>query len=140
VKLISYIDNLAHKNSEALSFIPLPKIESYIKVGQVLTETENDDLCGYLIWGNGWPVLRIYQACIQYDVRQLRHGMNIVKQLIQIAEKRHCVAISLWCADDLEANAFWQSIGFQFAGQREGGKRRGRKHNRWILPLNNLLS
>lgn len=45
VNLIKYIDNLAHKNSEALSFIPLPKIESYIKVGQVLIEKENGDLC-----------------------------------------------------------------------------------------------
>lgn len=136
---LKYIDDLAHKNSEALSFIPLPKIEKYMAVGQVLIETENDEPCGYAIFGNGFPVLKVYQACIQYDARRLQHGMWIVKRLICEAQKRHCSAISLFCADDLDANRFWQSVGFMFAGQREGGKRRGRKHNQWVLPIETML-
>jgi hypothetical protein len=50
----------------------------------------------------------------------------LVNRLIDIARERNCIAISLWCADDLESNGFWQAMGFHFGGQREGGQKRGR--------------
>jgi hypothetical protein len=40
---LKYIDDLSHKNSEALSFIPKPRLAQYIDHGQVLIEIENDD-------------------------------------------------------------------------------------------------
>lgn len=138
--IVDYVSDLAKKNSEALSFIPFPKLKAYAERGQLLIETENEDPCGFLVWGWGFPVLKIYQACIQHDARLQEHGINLVYRLIEIATARNCVAISLWCADDLEANQFWKSAGFIFTGQREEGKRRGRKHNHWILPLRSLLT
>lgn len=134
-KIVVYADDLARKNSEALSFIPRPKLEAYAANGQILTATENGELCGFLVYGMGWPQVRIYQACIQYDARRREHGMALVARLAEIARQRFCSDIRLWCADDLEANAFWRDAGFDYVTQRRGGRRRGRKHNLWVLPL-----
>ena len=137
--MLEYIKHLGKQNFHALGFIPLPMMEKYIEHGQVLMETENDDPCGYLLFGNGFPVMKIYQACIQYDARKIKHGMALLKRLIKIAERKNCTAISLWCADDLESNQFWKAAGFIFAGKRDGGKGRVRKHNKWVLPIGGLF-
>ncbi len=134
-RLVNYIDALAHKNSEALSFLPRPMLEHYAGAGQILMAHENDEPCGYLIHGNGDRWCKIYQACIQYDARRREHGFELVRRLVRKADSQGFEAISLWCADDLDSNDFWRAAGFTFAGQREGGRRRGRKHNRWILWL-----
>lgn len=133
--MLRYVLELARKNTEALGFIPAPKLEQYAAAGQLWMAYENDDPCGYLVFGAGWPVLRIYQACIQYDARRREHGLALLRRLIAYAIAHGYEAISCWCADDLEANAFWQAAGFVWAGQREGGRRRGSKHNRWVLWL-----
>lgn len=138
VKDLIYIDDLAHKNSEALSFIPMPRLEQYWQNGQILTSYENGELCGYLVYGLGWPVMRIYQACIQYDARRKQHGFELVSRLITIASSRSVSWISLWCANDLESNSFWREAGFEFCGVREGGRRRKRKHNLWKMAIHLL--
>ena len=131
---VRYAVDLAKKNSEALSFIPTPRIEHYRQAGQLLLATENDEPCGFLIYGLGWPLLKVYQACIQYDARRRKAGMELLGRLRSIAEHNQN-DISLWCADDLEANDFWQAAGFTLIAKREGGARRSRKHNGWLLPV-----
>ena len=130
-----FVVSLMEKNYESLGFLPRPKLEEYAQRGQVLLELENDEPCGYLVYGNGWPRLRIYQACIQYDARRREHGISLVTKLVRVADERRCEMITLWCADDLDANAFWKVAGFSFGGQREGGMKRGRKHNLWVMRL-----
>lgn len=133
--LLGYVESLMEQNYEAVGFLPRPKLEEYAARGQILGATENGEPCGYLVYGNGWPRLRIYQACIQYDARRREHGLNLVAQLIGVATAKDCELISLWCADDLEANNFWKIAGFMFGVQREGGRKRGRKHNLWTMRL-----
>lgn len=130
---LPYIRDLMAKNYEAVGFLPTPRLEDYAERGQVLVQRENGEPCGYLVFGNGWPVLKVYQCCIQVDARRAAQATALVDQLVSIARGRNCVAVSLWCADDLESNGFWKAMGFHFAGQREGGRHRGRKHNRWVL-------
>jgi GNAT superfamily N-acetyltransferase len=130
---LPYVRDLMEKNYEAVGFIPLPRLEDYAERGQILVQYENDDPCGYLAYGNGWPVLKVYQCCIQVDARRAAQATVLVNRLIDIARERNCIAISLWCADDLESNGFWQAMGFHFGGKREGGQKRGRMHNKWTM-------
>ena len=134
-QLVTYADHLAKKNVEALSFLPRPRLLEYAVRGQLMVETENGDPCGFLVYGLGWPYMKVYQAAVEYDARRHEHGLALVGRLIQKARQRGCHAISLWCADDLAANAFWEAAGFAFAGKRQGGTRRGRQHNRWMLVV-----
>jgi ribosomal protein S18 acetylase RimI-like enzyme len=132
-----YADHLAQENSEALSYIPSPRLEEYARNGQILMAHENGEPCGFLIWGAGWPVMRVYQACIQYDARRREHGYTLVKRLLAIAEKRGVDSIMLRCANDLDSNEFWKAAGFTFAGQVPGGERRGRMLNIWRFTMPN---
>jgi len=136
---LTYVSSLMAKNYEAVGFIPEPRLEHYFQRGQVLLQTENDDPCGYLVFGNGWPRLRVYQCCVQIDARRLDHATELIRRLVNEAYRRHCTSISLWCADDLAANAFWKAAGFEFVGQRDNHNRRGRKHNGWLLRLPNSI-
>lgn len=133
--IVKFCDSLARRNSEALSFIPRPKLEHYAAAGQILTAQENGDPCGFLIYGNGYPTLRVYQACIQYDARRQDHGLALVQRLVKIATAKGAEGISLKCADDLEANRFWAAAGFRLVGKLPGGQRRRRTLNVYYLPL-----
>jgi N-acetylglutamate synthase-like GNAT family acetyltransferase len=137
---LRYIVDLQRKNYEALGFIPQPRTEEYLKRGQVLMAEENGELCGFLVYGMGWPTMKVYQACIQYDARRRDQGLALVARLIARASRSGHSQITLWCADDLDSNAFWKAAGFAFGGQREGGKKRGRKHNLWIYRLPDALT
>lgn len=132
---VPYVVDLARKNSDALSFIPSPRLEEYDRNGQILVAFENDEPCGFLVFGNGAETMRVYQACIQYDSRRRENGLGLVARLIEAANRKGCQEIALWCADDLESNVFWRIAGFTFAGQRVGGRARGRLHNRWTMTL-----
>jgi hypothetical protein len=134
IDTIKYINDLAKKNSEALSFIPLPRIEDYLRRGQILIQTENDDPCGFLIFGKE-RTIKVYQACIQYDARRKENGRILVDKLIALAKTKEASGISLWCAQDLDANEFWSECGFTKIKERDGGLRRGRKHNQWIMDI-----
>lgn len=138
-KAVRYVCDLAKKNSEALSFIPLPKLELYAGSGQIMLATENDDPCGFVVHGSNWPQLRIYQACIQYDARRREHGLALVERLVAKGMVTGCQDLRLWCADDLEANSFWGAAGFSPHAQRTGGKRRGRVHTLWARRLRSGL-
>ncbi len=134
-KCVEYCVDLHRKNTDALGFIPKPRLLAYASNGQVLIETENGDACGFMVFGNGCPTLRIYQACIQYDARRRKHGLNLVKQLREIALARNAEGIALRCAEGLAANAFWREAGFTHVRTTDGGRRRNRKIYTWYLPM-----
>lgn len=138
--MLDYILGLARKHTDEIGFLPKATVEHYVRAGQVLLETENNEPCGFLIFGNGWPRLKIYQACIQYDAQRRAHGLALVGRVIALASERGCDAVSLWCADDLPANEFWRAAGFQMLRSKPGGRRRGRDLNLWVywLPTNLL--
>ncbi len=125
MSIARYTEYLHKRNSEYLGFIPNSRIEWYQERGQIIPEYENNELCGYLIWGIGWPWMRIYQACVEYDLRWLGHGKRLVRKAVQIAKKNKCSAITLGCRDTNEAIKFWTALGFEILGTRKGGKRRG---------------
>jgi ribosomal protein S18 acetylase RimI-like enzyme len=130
---IPFVDALSKKHYEEIGFLPRPRLEHYRDTGQLWTQDENGEPCGFLVWGNGWPVLRVYQVCIQYDAQRRLHGAELVGRLIRKAEEEGYERISCWVAEDIEANSFWESMGFRRFGQRDVGNQRGRKHNGWVF-------
>lgn len=136
---VSYIVALARKESEAIGFLPRPRLEQYVQNGQVAIAHENGNLCGFLVWGNGFPILRIYQACIQYDARGMAHGAQMVGRLERAATARGYSAIQLRCANDLPANSFWRALDYDLVSTINGGATRRRTLNVWSKSLEEPL-
>ena len=123
------------QNYEAVGFLPMPVVEKYLAANQLWFQYENNEPCGYLIFGNGYPVCKVYQCCIQTDARRQNAASLLIRALIDRCNHHGFSSISLWCAEDLESNMFWQSMGFLKNGTRQGGKHRQRVHNHWVLKL-----
>lgn len=129
---INYVVGLSRKHFDEIGFVPRPRLEQYHDRGQLWIANEGKDPCGFLVWGNGWPVLRVYQACIQYDAQRRLHGAALVGRLINKAEAEGYEQISCWVANDIPANDFWKTMGFHMMATRYGGKKRRRQHNAWV--------
>lgn len=122
---VAYVMDLQRKNRESVGGLPQAAIEERLQRGTCLLGKLNDDPVGYLLYDLRDGVLRIPQACIQYDARRRTYGEQLVRRLPEADEVR------LRCAADLEANLFWADMGFTCVGQVPGGKRRGRVINIW---------
>ena len=144
-----YADCLMRQNLNSLGFLPFDALEKAAETGRLFIQSENGEPCGYCVIGPLLPTVRIYQACIQYDVRRWKHGLALVGRIIERAKLAGCDAVSLWCASDLDANLFWKGAGFNQIGTRNGGcgeraqrlsaGRPYRQHNHWCLDLTPTL-
>lgn len=143
-QLRRFVESEQKKNRDALGFLPRQAIEVYTDHGQIIPATCNGQLVSYCVFFDGQPGtrpkrdpydLRIYQLCTDYDARRLQHATQLVNRLYDHATANRFRRIRLWCADDLPANDFWQTLGFVHHGTRKGGNKRDRIHNLWILQL-----
>jgi len=132
-QLIKYVIKLADENKFELGFIPHHRYEHYFRQGKIIMEFENGEPCGFFLFNRRDEVIKVYQACVEYDLRRLRHGENLLRKMIFKAKKEGAKIISLYCMDILEANLFWKACGFQFCCKRAGGNEKKVSHNHWIL-------
>lgn len=128
----SYVMSLMRANRESIGGLPKPAIEERIERRTLLLGLLNGEPCGYLLYDFRDGLLRIPQACIQYDARRRKYGEALFGALLRICDADE---INLRCAADLEANLFWRDMGFRCVGTAAGGKRRGRTINIWAMWL-----
>lgn len=134
-----YVVNLLKKNYTGLGFIPQPRIEEYVKNNQVFFEYEGGLKSGYCIVGSGkGKTLKIYQHCIEAELRRLKHGKELFKKIEHEARKRGYEHIHLRVRENLEANKFWKAIGFKFMFLEPKVTARTKKGiNHWVYDINN---
>lgn len=133
--LAAYMVWLQDNNTHELGFIPRDSLTTMATKGRVLPEFENDELCGYLLPGPIKKHTRIYQLCVQDDARRIIHGTDLVSRMIAACKQQRAHTLTLHCAQDLDANKFWPTLGFQHTGERCRRKDGRRKQNRWTLEL-----
>lgn len=132
---LSYIDHLQRKNANELSFYPKAVFEREIPIGRVVLAEFNAEPCGYLYHGAFGMALKIHQACIQYDLRGLLYGAQLVQHIVSLAKAADCHSITLRCGSDIAANGFWKAMGFTCEAVTPGGVRRLRDINNWKMVL-----
>lgn len=138
-QLVDYVNGLQRKNAEALSFYPRCVFEREMLKGRILLSILNGEPCGYLYFGALNTNVKIHQVCIQYDVRRKLYGAWLIGELERMALAANVSLITLRCGFDLEANHFWNELGYQCIGVVDGGIRRQRKINIWQKALTTLL-
>jgi hypothetical protein len=129
--MLLYIDNLQKKNAEALSFYPKQVFEREQKNGRLFLGLLNGQPCGYLYVGAAGGDVKCHQVCIQYDARRKLYGAMIASVMEQYAKDAYSNSITLRCGFDLDANKFWQEMGYNVIKIVDGGIRRMRKINVW---------
>ena len=133
--MIDYIDGLQKKNAEALSFYPRQVFEREQQKGRLFLGMLNGEPCGYLYVGSQGIDVKCHQVCIQYDARRRLYGAAIVAVMEQYATESKAASITLRCGFDLDANTFWQSLGYVCIAHHVGGVRRMRTINVWRKQL-----
>jgi GNAT superfamily N-acetyltransferase len=133
--LIQYIDALQKKNAEALSFYPKQVFEREAEKGRLFLGLLNGEPCGYLYVGAQGKDVKCHQVCIQYDARRRLYGAALVAVMEQYAEEANAASLTLRCGFDLEANDFWQTMGYRVVAHVAGGIRRMRTINVWRKQL-----
>lgn len=137
--IITYIDMLQKKNAEALSFYPKQVFEREKEKGRLFLGLLNNQPCGYIYVGAYGGDVKCHQVCIQYDARRKLYGAMLVVALEDYAKKYNSNSVTLRCGFDLDANKFWQEMGYNCINIVEGGIRRMRKINIWRKYLQEQL-
>lgn len=125
----SYIDKLQKENSYAVGFIQKTIWDEYVFGGKrnfvAFTVEKNGDNVGYVLVTPGKGIgqyAKIQQIAIQEDARRLEYGTMLIDAVRQLCEQLGRVGVTLRCRKDLEANKFWEALGFTLYGVWEKGK------------------
>lgn len=137
IRDLPYVMSLMRKNRESVGGLPSPAIAERLERGTVEIAFINRDPVGYVLFDIRNGMMRIPQACIQYDARRRAYGVALMSSVI--SSQPDIDKIHLRCAADLEANLFWRAMGFTCIGTVAGGVRRGRPINIWAMWLGPML-
>ena len=78
------------------------------------------DLHGYLLFGGQHPRMKVFQVCVHPEHRSHGTARLLVQELIKYGEDGGFLRITARVSSKLEANQFWQLIGFQIVRQVRG--------------------
>lgn len=151
------IDALQKKHSKQLGFFPRAQMEGYIANGWVLVAEETgtaDDadgadcgtessarsaksavaVIGYLASRDRYlkrdELGIVYQLCVSEAARRRFVAATLLKAAFERASYG-CRLFCCWCAQDLAANRFWESMGFVPLAFRSGSRKKDRVHIFW---------
>jgi GNAT superfamily N-acetyltransferase len=152
----AFIDALQKKHRDEVGFMPRPQLEQYINGGSVLIAEDGCGLCavgcepeaqspepkahsaatplGYIIARDRYfkrdDCGIIYQLCVAAGSQRKLVGAALVQEVFRRAAYG-CKLFCCWCAQDIAANRFWESIGFVPLAFRTGSKEKDRIHIFW---------
>ena len=138
---LDFIVDLHKRNSDKLGFIPKPYLQKLIENDQVFLSLDGGLSSGFCVIGNGNSFnLKIYQHCIEQDLRRLDHGRELFSRIEFIARKKGFESITLRCRENLEANKFWKALNFNLYSFEEKQTQRTKKGiNKWIYTIRNPI-
>lgn len=141
---LAFLDHLQSQNYAVLGFLSRTSLREYVDREQADFAFHNGEACGYLLWYEGrnghrnvasGDALAIRQACIDYDVRLLDHGRDLVCGVVDRAWVLGYRRVTCWVGSDIPAVSFWEALGFVHDGTRFGRGRRHRTHFHFSLSI-----
>src|SRR4051794_26351516 len=131
---LPFLDSLQKMHSKALGFFPRAQMEGYIRNQWVLIAEQNGTPVGYVASRDRYlkrdELGVVYQLCVSPNVQRKLVGAALVQAVFErsaYGTKLYCC----WCAQDIEANHFWESMGFVPLAFRTGSARKSRVHIFW---------
>jgi hypothetical protein len=137
VKDIPFIDHLQKMHGHMVGWMPSKQIEGKIDAGHVLVAEEAPAPhapLGYCISQDQYAGRDDVGVIYQLNVLPLKQrnliGATLIKNVFEQAAYG-CRMFCLWCAQDIQANWFWESIGFVPLAFRTGSRSKQRIHIFW---------
>ena len=126
---VPFMDALQKTNGKALGWFPTKQFEGYVAMNGVLVAEAAGRAVGYVLSRDRYAgrddVGAIYQLAVEPGRRRSLVGASLVKAVFERAAYG-CRLFCCWCAQDLPANRFWQSLGFVPLAFRTGSRGKGR--------------
>jgi hypothetical protein len=132
---LPFIDRLQKMHAHMVGWMPAKQIEGKIAAGQVLAAQDGSGIpVGYVIAHDQYMKRDDVGVIYQLNVLPMRQRNLIGATLVKAAFERAaygCHLFGLWCAQDIQANFFWESIGFLPLAFRTGSRSMQRTHIFW---------
>jgi GNAT superfamily N-acetyltransferase len=133
---LPFLDGLQKKHSKQLGFFPKAQMEGYVRNQWVLIaeDAATKQPLGYCASRDRYlkrdELGVIYQLCVAPGHQRGLIGATLIKSVFERAAYG-CRLFCCWCAQDLEANYFWESLGFVPIAFRAGSGKKRRLHIFW---------
>jgi GNAT superfamily N-acetyltransferase len=133
---LPFMDGLQKQYSKQLGFFPRAQMEGYISRGWVLVaENPSNGTClGYCASRDRYQkrdeLGAIFQLCVAPQAQRKFVGAALLREVFDRAPYG-CKLYCCWCAQDIAANHFWESMGFVPLAFRAGSEKKSRVHIFW---------
>ena len=132
---LAFVDQLQKMHSHMVGFMPSKQIEKYITDGHVvIAEDRHKTPLGYCMYNDVYLKREEVGIIYQLNVLPLKQRHLIGATLVKAVFDRSaygCKLYCCWCAQDIQANWFWESIGFVPLAFRTGSRAKQRIHIFW---------
>ena len=132
---VGFIDRLQKMHSHMVGWFPRKQVEKYVEAGNVLIAQDHTGTpVGYVIAADKYAGRDDVGIVYQLNVLPLKQRNLIGATLVKACFERAaygCRLYSCWCAQDIQANWFWESIGFLPLAFRTGSRSKQRTHIYW---------
>lgn len=132
-----WIDALQKMHTHMVGWFPTKQMRAYIEGEHVLiAEREEPDAerVGYIVYKDEYLKRDEVGIIYQLNVAPIEQRQLIGATLVRAAFERAafgCKLFCCWCAQDIQANWFWESIGFVPLAFRTGSRGKQRIHIFW---------
>jgi N-acetylglutamate synthase-like GNAT family acetyltransferase len=136
---VAFIDSLQKIHSKQVGFMSRGQLEGKFKAGEVLVaEDATGKGVGYCIGTDRYfkhdDVGIIYQLNVAPGRQRGFVGATLLKAMFDRAAYG-CRLFCCWCAQDIEANRFWEACGFVPLAFRAGSEKKRRVHIFWCKRI-----
>jgi N-acetylglutamate synthase-like GNAT family acetyltransferase len=132
---VPFIDSLQRMHGKAVGFFATSWIEGKIRAGQVILALDSSDApVGYCMGVDRYQkhddIGIIHQLNVVPGRQRGFVGATLLKAMFERAAYG-CRLFCCWCAQDLDANRFWEAMGFVPLAYRAGSEKKRRVHIFW---------
>lgn len=122
--VLQFLPNIiegAKSESSALGFIPSPEYEAAAIKDRLAIAARGSDFLGFVLFGAGaHRVLKIIQTFVVKSHRKAKVGEALIKCVIDRGNELKCSSVVARVATELDANHFWQAMGFKILHKQKG--------------------
>jgi hypothetical protein len=133
---LAFLDQLQKQHGKALGFFPRAQMEGYVENQWVLVaeDAATKRSLGYCASRDRYlkrdELGVVYQLCVAPGHQRGLIGATLIRDVFARAAYG-CRLFCCWCAQDLDANYFWESLGFVPIAFRGGSGKKKRVHIFW---------